>query len=82
MPDTTLRHGGQGVFRVLLVRSTGSLSIAVCGPRVALLPLAASDLSSVMRVEAIRPFPEELISGERDLHGGMKALQRPGPLKE
>lgn len=47
-----------------------------------LLPLAASDRSSVVRVEAIRPFPEKLISGERDLHGGMEAGQRPGPSKE
>lgn len=50
-----------------------------------LLPLAASDRSSVVRVEAIRPFPEKVISGrrrDRDLHSGMEASQRPGPSKE
>jgi hypothetical protein len=41
------------------------------------------DLSSVVRVEAIRPFPEKVISGGRGggtetLHGGMEAGQRPG----
>jgi hypothetical protein len=40
---------------------------------------------SVVRVEAIRAFPEKVISRgrrDRDLHGGMEVSQRPGPFKE